>query len=82
MAKFSFRKPRIISKKFPEMVSHIDGVTKSLEGLVFSYSEKVDKTLHKKDLMLAISSLVFLVVIGNFMPPKGTAHSSNYSAES
>jgi hypothetical protein len=82
MAKFSFRKPRIISKKFPEMVSHIDGVTKSLEGLVFSYSEKVDKTLHKKYLMLAISSLVFLVVIGSFISPKGKADSSIFYPES
>lgn len=82
MAKFSFRKPRIISKKFPEMISHIDGVTKSLEGLVFSYADKVDKTLQKKYLMLAISSIVLLVVLGSFISPKGKADSSIFYPES
>lgn len=81
MAKFSFKRPRIISKKFPEMDSTIDGVTKSLNDLVFSYSEKVDKTLQKKHLMMAFSSMVLLLVLGSFISPKGKAESSIFYPE-
>jgi hypothetical protein len=76
MAKFSFKRPRIISKKFPRVDSSIDSVTKSLNDLVFSYSEQVDKSLQKKHVMMAISSLVLILVFGSFISPKGKAESS------
>ena len=76
MGRFPFKRPRIISKKFPEMDNHIDAVTKSLEALVFSYSHHVDKTLQRKHLMMAISSLALLVVLGSFISPTGKAASS------
>src|SRR4051812_19873156 len=76
MGKFPFKRPRIISKHFPELTPHVDRVTKSLEGLVFSYSEHVDKTLQKKHLMMAISSLALLVVLGSLISPKGIADST------
>lgn len=76
MPKFPFKRPRIISKNFPEMGSSIDGVTKSLNELVFSYSEKVDKTLQKKHLMMALSSMTLILVLGSFISPKGKADSS------
>jgi hypothetical protein len=81
MATFSFRKPRIISKKFPGMDSTIDGVTKSLNELVFSYADKVDKTLQKKHIMMAMSSLALLLVLGSFISPKGKAESSIFYPE-
>lgn len=81
MAKFSFKRPRIISKKFPGMDSTIDGVTKSLNELVFSYTDKVDKSLQKKHVMMAMSSLVFLLVLGSFISPKGKAESSVFYPE-
>ncbi len=58
------------------MDSTIDGVSKSLNELVFSYAEKVDKTLQKKHVMMAMSSLVLLLVLGSFISPKGKAESS------
>ena len=76
MAKFSFKRPRIISKKFQEVDSTIDGVTKSLHDLVFSYTERIDKSLQKKHVMMAISSLVLLIVLGSFISPNGKAESS------
>jgi hypothetical protein len=76
MAKFSFKRPRIISKKFPRVDSSIDSVTKSLNDLVFSYTEQVDKSLQKKHVMMAISSLVLILVFGSFISPKGKAESS------
>ena len=76
MAQFSFKRPRIISKKFPRVDSSIDSVTKSLNDLVFSYSEQVDKSLQKKHVMMAFSSLVLLLVLGSFISPKGKAESS------
>ncbi len=76
MAKFSFKRPRIISKRFDGMDSTIDGVTKSLHDLVFSYTERVDKSLQKKHVMMALSSLVLLIVLGSFISPKGKAESS------
>lgn len=76
MGKFPFKRPRIISKKFPGMTSSIDGVTKSLNDLVFSYRDHVEKALQKKHLMMAISSLVLLIVLGSFISPKGKAESS------
>lgn len=81
MGKFPFKRPRIISKNFPEIDSHVDKVSKSLEGLVFSYSRHVDKTLQKKHLMLAVSSLALLVVLGSFISPKGKADSSIFYPE-
>ncbi len=81
MAKFSFKRPRIISKKFPRVDSTIDGVTKSLNDLVFSYSEQVDKSLHKKRILMAISSMVLLLVLGSFISPKGKAESSVFYPE-
>ncbi|MEN9881108.1 MAG: hypothetical protein RLZZ308_291 [Candidatus Parcubacteria bacterium] len=75
MGKFHLKRPRIISKKFPEVTSHVDNVTKSLEGLVFEYSKQVDKTLQKKRLMMTLSTLVLLLVLGNFISPKGKADS-------
>lgn len=76
MAKFSFKRPRIISKKFPRVDSSIDSVTKSLNELVFSYSDQVDRALQKKHLMMAFSSIVLLLVLGSFISPKGKAESS------
>ena len=76
MAKISIKRPRIISKKFPEVNSTIDGVEKSLNDLVFSYTEHIDRTLQKKHLMMAISSMVFLIVLGSFISPRGKAESS------
>lgn len=81
MAKFSFKRPRIISKKFPRVDSTIDGVTKSLNDLVFSYSEQVDKSLHKKRILMAMSSMVLLLVLGSFISPKGKAESSVFYPE-
>lgn len=76
MGKFLLKRPRIISKKFPRVDSHIDGVTKSLEGLVFAYSREVDKALQKKRLLLLLSSLVLIMVLGSFISPKGKADSA------
>ncbi len=76
MPKFSFRRPRIISKKFPKVDSTIDGVTSSLHELVFSYTERLDKTLQKKHLMMGFSSLVLLLVLGSFISPRGKAEMS------
>lgn len=81
MGKFPFKRPRIISKKFPEVTSSIDGVTKSLQDLVFSYHEQVELALQKKHLMMAISSLVLLIVLGSFISPKGKADSSIFYPE-
>ena len=81
MAQFSFKRPRIISKKFPRVDSSIDSVTKSLNDLVFSYSEQVDKSLQKKHVMMAFSSLVLLLVLGSFISPKGKAESSVFYPE-
>jgi hypothetical protein len=81
MPKFSFKRPRIISKKFPEVDSTIDSVTKSLDELVFSYSEHVDKTLQKKHVMMALSSLTLILVLGSFISPKGKAESSVFYPE-
>ncbi len=76
MGKFPFKRLRIISKNFPEIDSHVDRVSKSLEGLVFSYSRHVDRTLQKKHLMMAASSLTLLIVLGSFLSPTGKADSS------
>ncbi len=76
MAKISIRRPRIISKKFPEVNSTIDGVEKSLNDLVFTYSEHIDRTLQKKHIMMAASSMVLLLVLGSFISPRGKAESS------
>lgn len=73
MGKFQLRKPKIISKNFPEVGSHIDNVSKSLHDLVFSYSEQVDKALQKKHMMMALSSLVLILVVGSFISPRGRA---------
>ncbi len=73
MGKFQLRKPKIISKNFPGVGSHIDNVSKSLNDLVFSYSAQVDRALQKKHLMMALSSLVLILVVGNFISPKGRA---------
>lgn len=81
MAKFSFKRPRIISKKFPGVDSTIDGVTKSLNDLVFSYSEHIDKSLQKKHVMMAMSSLVLILVLGSFISPKGKADVSVFYPE-
>ena len=81
MAKFPFKRPRIISKKFPGVNSAIDGVSKSLNELVFSYSKQVDQTLQKKHLMMAFSSIVLLIVLGSFISPKGKADSSIFFPE-
>jgi hypothetical protein len=81
MATFSFKRPRIISKKFPRVDSSIDSVTKSLNELVFSYSEQVDKSLQKKHIMMAFSSLTLLLVLGSFISPKGKAESSIFYPE-
>lgn len=82
MGKFPFRRPRIISKNFGDMTSSIDGVTKSLQDLVFSYTDQVDRALQKKHVMMAISSLVLLIVLGSFISPKGKADSSIFYPES
>lgn len=63
------------------MTSSIDGVTKSLQDLVFSYTDQVDRALQKKHVMMAISSLVLLIVLGSFISPKGKADSSIFYPE-
>ncbi len=73
MGKFQLRKPKIISKNFPEVGSHIDNVSKSLNDLVFSYSVQVDRALQKKHMMMALSSLVLILVVGSFISPRGKA---------
>lgn len=73
MGKFPFKRLRVISKKFPQIDSHVESVSKSLDGLVFSYQEKVEKALHKKHVLLAVSSLAVLVVVGSFISPSGRA---------
>lgn len=82
MGKFLLKRPRIISKKFPRVESHIDGVTKSLEGLVFSYSREVDKALQKKRLLMLLSSMVLVMVLGSFISPKGKADSAIFHPHS
>ncbi len=81
MGKFQLRKPKIISKNFPEVGSHIDNVSKSLNDLVFSYSEQVDKALQKKHMMMAFSSLVLVLVVGSFISPKGKADIATFYPE-
>ncbi len=81
MGKFPFKRPRIISKKFPELDSSIDGVTKSLDDLVFSYHEQVNKALSKKHWMMAFSSIALLLVLGSFISQRGKADSSIFYPE-
>lgn len=81
MGKFQLRKPKIISKNFPEVGSHIDNVSKSLQDLVFSYSEQVDKALQKKHMMMALSSLVLILVVGSFISPRGRADIATFYPE-
>lgn len=81
MGKFQLRKPKIISKSFPEVGSHIDNVSRSLNDLVFSYSAQVDRALQKKHLMMALSSLVLILVVGNFISPKGRADIATFYPE-
>lgn len=76
MGKFPFKRPRIISKKFPELDSSIDGVTKSLNDLVFSYHEQVHHALSKKHWMMAFSSFALILVLGSFISMRGKADSS------
>lgn len=78
MGKFPFKRSRIISKKFPEVNSSIDGVKKSLNDLVFSYSEKLDRALQKKHILMALSSMVLLVVLGSFINPHGKAETATF----
>jgi hypothetical protein len=81
MGKFPFKRPRIISKKFPEIDSSIDGVTKSLDDLVFNYHEQVSKALSKKHWMMAFSSMALILVLGSFISMKGKAESSIFYPE-
>lgn len=81
MGKFQLRKPKIISKNFPEVGSHIDNVSKSLEDIVFSYSEQVDKALQKKHMMMALSTLVLVLVVGSFISPRGKADIATFYPE-
>lgn len=81
MGKFPFKRPRIISKKFPELDSSIDGVTKSLNDLVFSYHEQVGKALSKKHFLMAFSSIALLLVLGSFISMRGKADSSIFYPE-
>ncbi len=81
MAKFPFKRPRIISKKFPELDSSIDGVSKSLNDLVFSYHEQVQNALTKKHWLMAFSSLALILVLGSFISMKGKADSSIFYPE-
>ncbi len=81
MGKFQLRKPKIISKNFPEVGSHIDNVSKSLHDLVFTYSAQVDRALQKKHMMMALSSLVLILVVGNFISPKGKADIATFYPE-
>ena len=78
MGKFSFKRPRIISKKFPELDSSVDRVKQSLENLIFSYQKNVDETLQKKHGLMIASSLVLLVVFGYFVSPEGKAESATF----
>lgn len=81
MGKFPFKRPRIISKKFPELDSSIDGVTKSLDDLVFSYHEQVQHALTKKHWLMAFSSIALLLVLGSFISMRGRADSSIFYPE-
>jgi hypothetical protein len=81
MGKFPFKRPRIISKKFPEIDSSIDGVTKSLNDLVFSYHEQVSRALSKKHWMMAFSSVALILVLGSFISLRGKAESSIFYPE-
>ncbi len=81
MGKFPFKRPRIISKKFPELDSSIDGVTKSLNDLVFNYREQVHTALFKKHWMMAFSSIALLLVLGSFISPKGKADTNIFYPE-
>lgn len=81
MGKFPFKRPRIISKKFPEIDSSIDGVTKSLNDLVFGYHEQVSKALSKKHVLMAFSSVALILVLGSFISMKGKADSSIFYPE-
>ncbi len=76
MGKFPFKRPRIIAKKFPQVESSIERVTESLNTLVFSYQDQVDRALQKKHIMMGLSSLTLLIVLGSFISPKGKADSS------
>jgi hypothetical protein len=82
MGTFPLKRPRIISKKFPRVDSHIDGVTKSLEGLVFAYSKQVDRAIQKKHLMMLLSSLALAIVLGSLIAPKGKADSAIFNPKS
>lgn len=82
MGKFPFKRPRIISKKFPELDSSIDGVTKSLNDLVFSYHEQVSNALSKKHWWMAFSSIALILVLGSFISLKGKAESSIFYPDS
>ncbi len=81
MGKFPFKRPRIISKKFPEIDSSIDSVTRSLNDLVFTYNEKVHLALSKKHWMMGFSSIVLLLVLGSFISQRGKADSSVFYPE-
>lgn len=81
MGKFPFRRPRIISKKFPEIDSHIDSVTESLDRLVFAYNKHVDRTLQKKHWLMGVSSVVLLLVLGSFISQYGRADSTVFHPE-
>lgn len=73
MGKFQLKKPRIITKHFPEVEPHIDKVNESLETLVFSYNTQVERALQKKHIMMALSTLALIIVVGSFISPKGRA---------
>ena len=81
MGKFPFKRPRIISKKFPELDSSIEGVTKSLNDLVFGYHEQVQNALSKKHWLMAFSSIALLLVLGSFLSQYGKADSSIFYPE-
>lgn len=81
MGKFPFKRPRIISKKFPELDSSIEGVTKSLNDLVFSYHAQVQNALSKKHWLMAFSSIALLLVLGSFISQHGKADSSVFYPE-
>ena len=81
MGKFPFKRPRIISKKFPELDSSIEGVTKSLNDLVFGYHKQVQNALSKKHWLMAFSSIALLLVLGSFISQHGKADSSVFYPE-
>ena len=58
--------------------SHAKNVAQSLSSLVFGRAKLFERSLTKKRIILAVSSLVFFIVIGTYFAPKGAAESAMF----